>query len=281
MEQAELTRKIRHSLEPVAAAVYFSAEPNQEYLAIGLTPLEGYFCSRSAALRKQPGELVTALYGFFNPEMAIPNVEGGWKKAEPRQLIEARLRGATAALDRMLEGIEYPRITEILRPAIESAPSFGRPLFAAWLNEWRTGGHPDDPSGVLWRTCDLFREHRGDSHLAAWLRTGLAAPECLVLTATWWGANPEAYMTVFGWSPDQVAEARESLVARGLMEGGSVTLAGAELRVEVETATDAAQATIATALEPDADELIELLESAAERVVAGGGFPMPRLRPPS
>ena len=52
---------------------------------------------------------------------------------------------------------------DVLRRGIDAADPAGRPLFAGLAGrEW-----PSDEYGQLWRACDILREHRGDSHVAA------------------------------------------------------------------------------------------------------------------
>src|SRR5437764_407599 len=81
-------------------------------------------------------------------------------------IADVRRRGATASLERILgdkpDGLD--RATELLKRAGEAGTVAGHPLYAGLVSlDW-----PGDPMGNLWRAADIVREHRGDSHTAAW-----------------------------------------------------------------------------------------------------------------
>lgn len=270
-----ILQEIRHWLEPVAASVYFTPEPNKEYADLGLNVMEGYFCSRSAAMGKAPGAVVSSVFGFFRPELASAATEAGWEKTTPDILIEARERGATAALTRLLDDPVQPRVIEILRPAVLDAPAEGRPLYAAWREvDW-----PTDPTAELFRVLDLFREHRGAGHLDAWACTGLSPLEASMITEAWLGMPPGTYARTFGWGDEDFQRGTELLTAKGLFEEAVLSETGRKLRVEIETLTDRSQSAIEAALGDDGEELAALLKPLAEQVLAGGGYPMRTLHP--
>jgi hypothetical protein len=113
----------------VAAGVYFAPEAHAAYAALGFEgspasqggvdrpELKSYFTSRGACMGQVPGEVVAAAFGCFNPKVVVPAVAAGWQIASRDEILEARERGATALLQRVLgdqpEGLG--RVTDLLR----------------------------------------------------------------------------------------------------------------------------------------------------------------------
>src|SRR6202035_1922241 len=83
----------------------------------------------------------------------------------------------------------------------------------------RSLGFPGDPIGDLWRAADLLREHRGDSHVVAWVAHGVDPVEITLLTELWWRLPLNSYVGTRGWSNEQTDRAIERLRERGLVEG--------------------------------------------------------------
>ena len=88
-----------------------------------------------------------------------------------------------------------------------AAPGEGRALFSGLLSL----GMPDDPMGAFWRAADLVREHRGDSHIAAWIDADLDACEIGVLTDPWRGQPLKSWVRSRGWTEDELDGAIERL----------------------------------------------------------------------
>ena len=160
--------------------------------------LKSYFTSRGACMGQVPGEVVATAFGCFNPKVVVPAVAAGWQIASREAILDARERGATAMLQRVLgeqpEGLE--RVTDLLRRAAAAAPWAGRPIYCGPA----VARLPGDPMGAMWRAADLLREHRGDSHVIAWAVGGADAVEMLLLTEQWWGLPARAYTPTRGWT---------------------------------------------------------------------------------
>jgi hypothetical protein len=268
----QISRRLRDAVEPLAANVYFAPEAQERYHALDLGYVPSYFCSRAACMGKVPGEVVVSAFGVFNPAIVLPSVGEGWSKTDPETILDARLAGARASLERILEGTPdgAARATELLRRAADAATGEGRPLFSGL----RSLGFPGDPLGDLWRAADLVREHRGDSHTCAWAAAGIAPIEITLLTELWWRIPPRSYIYTRGWSEAEVDAALEGLRDRGwLDDDGGLTADGEVARADVEAATDRGEARIVAALGDDADELIDLLGPWAKAIVAAGGYP--------
>ncbi len=86
-------RKLRDLVEVVAASVYFLREAHKAYAALGLPDFgPAYFTSRGACMGQVPGEMVTAAFGVFNPDLVIPAVDEGWSKTDRDSILAARER---------------------------------------------------------------------------------------------------------------------------------------------------------------------------------------------
>ena len=269
----KVSRRLRDLVEPIAANVYFCPEAQTNYQAYDLGYIQSYFCSRGASMGQVPGEVIVSAFGVFNPELVLPAVEEGWSKATAADLLEARQSGATAALARIFAGdapdADIARATDLLRRAGDAATGEGRPLYSGL----RSLGWPGDPVGDLWRAADLVREHRGDSHTAAWVSAGVDATEITLLTELWWRMPMNTYVQTRGWSPEQIDAAIGRLRDRGLIDGEAFTEAGEALRGQIEEATDRGEAKVVEALGDDADELFGIIEPWAKAVVDSGGYP--------
>ena len=280
---SERARTLWQVVEPIASSVYFSPEAHAAYVELGFDPSPGerggvalpdmaaYFTSRGACLGRVPGEVVAAAFGVFNPELAVPAVARGWELTDPEAIIAARLRGATGQLRRLLgdEPAGRARATELLRRAAGVAGGEGRALFSGL----RSLGFLGDPMGDFWRATDLVREHRGDSHIAAWVDRDLDAVEIGLLTDLWSGRRFKSWVRTRGWDDDALDAGADRLRARGLLDGDELTPAGRELREDVERATDQGERRVVEALGDDIEELFGILAPLAAAVQEGGGYP--------
>jgi Helix-turn-helix family len=277
-------RRLRNVLEPIASNVYFSPDVNDAFEALGFGPgvgadgcltiaePSGYYCSRAACMGQVPGEVVVAAFGVFNPALIIPAVERGWSIATADEVLVARERGATASLARILG--DQPALAEataVLQRGAAAGRASGRFLYAGL----RSLGVPPTPWGALWRAVDSIREHRGDSHLAAWIASGLDAVEIGLLTEIYYGMPSKRYHRGRGWTERDLDDGLARLRDRGLVSGEPprLTAAGAELREAIEVATDVQQRGIIAAIGDDLDRLVEVLAPWSGAIVAAGGFP--------
>jgi hypothetical protein len=273
----KVSRRLRDLVEPIAANVYFAKEAGALYKDLGLGYLPGYFCSRSACMGQVAPDVVVATFGVFNPAVVKPAVEEGWAKTTAADVLAARQQGAIASLDRLLFSIpggvgaapDVARATELLRRAGEAATVPAHPIFAGLLSL----GFPGDPIGDLWRAADLVREHRGDTHVAAWAGYGVDAVEITLLTELWWKMPLDTYVRTRGWSEEDIKAGLARLRERGLIDGDSFTEGGERLRGAIERVTDIGERSVVVALGDDADELFGILEPMARAIVESGGYP--------
>jgi hypothetical protein len=275
-ERLAAGRRLGALVEPLAAAIYFSAEAQQRYEALGLNYFEGYFCSRSACLGAAPWRVVCAAFAAFKPAIVEQAVTQGWHKTNPDDLLAARLDGAREQMAARIRATdaEVVRIADLMLDATDGVDVSGRTLFAGLVGLPVPG--PDDPIGRLWRAADRVREFRGDGHIAAWA-PHLDSTEVTTLTEPWWGIELGSYVWTRGWDDDDVTAARKRLADRGLVEAdGSITDAGRELREGIEVTTDAATLPVIDRLGDNLDELFAALEPWSEALRGPGAYPVSR-----
>jgi hypothetical protein len=269
-------RRLGTLVEPLAAAVYFAPEAHAAYAELGdcgdfWAP---YYASRGACLGETPALVVAAAFGVFNPSHIAEQLEAAWKIARPSQWWTARVRGASAQLERLLgeapAGAE--RATELLRLIAGASPISGHPFFAGLVSQdW-----PGTVVGDLWHAADLVREHRGDTHTAAYNAAGFSAVDMMIMTELWWGLPHGLYLASRHWDEASINESLATLRDRGYITGDApqLTEQGVAARVAVEDATDIGEAAVLDALTAaERDELFGILRPMAATIVAAGGYP--------
>ena len=279
----EPARALAAALEPVVGQVYFSPECHANYAALGfdasanqakgvaLPDGPAYFTSRGSVMGQVPGEVVAAAFAVFNPTAVIPSVRHGWTLTDAHTICQARDNGAIAQLERLLGAAPagVARARQILVLAVEPLRPEGRPLFAGL----RSLSLPDTDLGVVWRLGDQLREYRGDSHTAAWISAGIDATEIGLLSELYWGLPMRSYSRTRAWTDEQFEAAHQRLRSRGLVDEIGFTLAGRELREDIETNTDVQMAGIARAMGSGLQELVDILLPWGDAIRAGHGYP--------
>jgi hypothetical protein len=271
-------------VEPIAANVYFAPEVHRAFQDLGFSgpsrvargiefpDMFAYFTSRGACLGPNvSGHMVAAAFGVFKRSVVVPAVEEGWRRTDQASILAARERGSVASLRRMLgdepDGLSW--VTDVLKRMADAGPAEGHYLHSGLLSL----GFPGDPMGDFWRAADLVREHRGDSHIAAWLAADLDATEVGVLTDPWRGQPLKSWVRTRGWTEDELDAACDRLRSRGLLDADALTSAGRSLRDDIEAATDVMERRTIDALGDDAGRFFILLDGWCELVVAAGGYP--------
>ncbi|KUL28961.1 SCO6745 family protein [Streptomyces regalis] len=270
-------RQLWHLLEPLHAVLYYAPEVFEEAAALGYAAKErwpSYFPYRAAPLGAVGAEQVTSAFYSFSPRMVAEHIDLAWKIASPEALLQARVRGVDRAYRAIFgDRTHSPELAEaaaLARRVAEAANTAGRPLAAANAAlDW-----PEAPHLQLWHAATLLREHRGDGHIAALLVAGLDPVESLVSFAAIGAASVERFESR-GWSAEEWAAARDSLIARGLVDAdGTATEAGRELRRVVEEHTDQlASAPWQSLTVDEVDRLVELLGEFWVAALASGLLP--------
>lgn len=276
-------RRVWDVVEPIAANAYFAPEVHGALEALGFgggnvgpngihyPDGPAYFTSRGGCLGQVSGHVIAAAFGVFKREMVVAVTDIGWKIAGVDDVLAARERGAVASLERMLgaepDGIAWA--TDVLKRMADAGPGEGRHLYSGLM----ALGYPDSPMGAFWRAADIVREHRGDSHIAAWINLDLDACEIGLLTDPRRGQPLKSWVRSRGWTEDELDAACDRLRSRGFLAGDELTDAGRQLRDDIEHATDVQEARMVAALGDDADPFFTVLDGWCDRVVEQKGYP--------
>jgi hypothetical protein len=275
-------RELWQRFETVHAVTYFTPECRDAHQAAGLKGFwMGYFAGRAAPLGAIGPAVVGSLFFNFHEAMVRRALPDAWERATPAAVIAERSAAAAAALRRLDPSIDEraARVNRSLRLAVEAAPAVGRALFAA-----NRELEPDDDVEALWQWCTSLREHRGDGHVAALTSAGLDGCQVHALLVAATGTPAEVHRDARGWSADDWDEAVDGLQRRRLLDGdGALTVAGAELRDEIESVTDRLAAEPWADMEPSELAAVAGELDTAARAVQGAGeirFPNPMGLPP-
>ena len=270
--------RAHRAIEPLHSHLYFAPEHDEHLSGVGLRPGRmAYFAGRAAPMGAVGSGVVTATFSNFAPSLVAHHVPRCWAGTTPEQAVAARLDAARASLTRLLggpgaaAGDDVVELAGLLREASTALTPEGRPLYAGHADQpW-----PDEPVLQLWHAATLIREHRGDGHIAALVRSGLSGLEALVThTLTGRGFTLAAAQATRGWSDEQWTAAVHALEARGLVADGALTEQGTAVRAALEEETDALSAAPFEHLGVERTERVaELAGGLAGRLVAGGAYP--------
>ena len=277
MMEPTIARRTWRTVEPIHGMIYFSPEAAAEYEALGLTGRLGYFASRAAPMGTVPAEVVIATFYNFRPALVRASIPEAWLLATRDQILDARVRGADAALRRSLpDAIGSPELSEAATLARRAAVIAcehvdGRPLFAGHASlPW-----PDETHLVLWHAQTLLREFRGDGHIAALVTAGLSGLEAAI-THVATGEVPSAVLVSSrAWPEDEWRAGVEALQARGILEGGdelALTETGRIQRQWIEDATDAAAVVAYETLGEDGCARLRALARPWSKAIIDSGF---------
>ncbi|CDQ44374.1 MULTISPECIES: SCO6745 family protein [Mycolicibacterium] len=267
-----LARRLFDRLEPVHAVTYFAPEARTALDALGFHGFwSGYFAARSAPLGPVPPEVVTAVFYNFAAHRVAKALPAAWDIAAPHAVLAAREEAAVAALRRygLADGIDTA--AELLGAAARSAAPDGRPLFAANLAlPW-----PEEPLAQLWHAATLLREHRGDGHVAALQVLGISGRESNVLHAAAGRVPADMIKRSRDYDDALWQEQVDRLAERGLLDAtGALTVAGRDLKAEIEDVTDRLALSAFDVLsDTDLDTLFHTLTPLTRLVIAGGDLP--------
>ena len=269
----DTARRLYRLVEPIHLVTYFSDEPDDALMALGLrNTWDCYFAGRAAPLGRVPPEVVHAIfYNFADGEVArhIPRV---WDMTTPEAAIAARQQGCVAALRRILGDIAdspgLARAADLATKAATSAPTEGRAMYAAL----RTLPVPEEPVARLWHAATLLREHRGDGHIAALITAGIGGTEAHVLHALSEGMPAEKFGRIHHLPADRLSRVVDGMRARGLIDNaGWLSGAGRETKERIESLTDELATPAYASLEPnELDRLIADLEPITAALDAAG-----------
>jgi DNA-binding MarR family transcriptional regulator len=262
---SEVSRRLRARADVILGVVWYTPEARDGYPGLPCAPGTASLASRAACLGRVRGAAVAAIFASIEPSVVAKAIDEAWAVADPETFCQARLDASVRALKSVI-GDDAPgldRALELLCQGLEGASREGHPMYMAL----RALPWPGTKLGDLWRACDMVREHRGDSHVNAWVSMGLHPVEVNVLSELWRNVPlGSVTMMQMGWSRRDLEAAVERLTERGLVTRGELTEEGRRVREEIETATDAQERSLVEALGDDAEELLELLDPWARAI---------------
>jgi len=227
-------RRLWATLEPLHGVVYFTPDVRGAGKAVGLRGYwDTYFAFRAAPLGAVSAPAVIGLFAGFEPSMVARSLPSAWSRASVESCLTARSAVAAAALRGIGVSDEACAVAVSLLSPLALAAT-GRPLGTANA----ALPLPEDPVEALWQLATTVREHRGDGHVAVLVNAGLSGLDAIHLQLPVSGFDSEAMRQARGWSPEQWAAGRASVVDRGLLSADGLTEEGAALLVSVEEATD-------------------------------------------
>ncbi|MBM6399515.1 SCO6745 family protein [Phycicoccus sonneratiae] len=280
-----LARLAYRTLEPYHLAAYFGPHVDATREELGIGWLGAYTGMRAAPLGSVPGEVVAATFHGFRPAAVTKAWGLALSRHTPGGLDEVRTRCLDLGLREALgDAVDSPGLTDLvarLRPVLDALDPGGRPLAAAFAAQ----GWPDAPHLALWHASALWREWRGDGHVAVLTGAGLRPLEALVLYDAWVRDTRPAEAGSRGrpflqptrkWTDEEWAEAIDALCGAGLLardtDDPALTEAGRRLRDHLEDATDDASAAAWVGVE-DAEALLTAVRPFAKRVIDTGWLP--------
>jgi hypothetical protein len=274
---AEFARQMWQLLEPLHAIVYFEPTARATYGEAGLRGYwMGYFASRAACMGAVSAEVVTAAFYNFHPRMVSRAIPDAWSFSSPEAVLAARLRVVDAAWRRVVGdsgGGTLDEAAELVLGAMEDVDVGGRVLFAAH----KSLEVPDPAHLRLWHAATLYREYRGDGHIAALLANGCSGLEAHHLAVAAGTASRGSTQPHRGWTDGEWDAGGASLVERGFVSAeGDLTTEGAALRDRIERSTDELSSPPWEGLgERGRRRAVTLLQPVTAAVMRGEGIPFP------
>jgi hypothetical protein len=268
--QASGARRLRDAIEPIAMHSVWCRGTNERLADFGYNFRTAYVCSRAALLGDPTPGVVVSSFAVFAPGLVTGTYAEGKELCERTALLQARDEATIASLSDVLASEDVAATAAVLRRGVEAASGAGRPLFSALSDQpW-----PDSDVGQLWRAAELFREHRGDSHVAACVAAGLDPIEMNVMTELFVGMDLGTYSVTRGWDDEALQGAAQRLRDRGLLDGDVLNEAGRSFRSEIEDRTDLAQQPIMTAIGGDLGSLVEATTAWSQQCIDANAFPL-------
>ncbi len=266
---ARPARRLRDACEPLAIHPVWSRLVNERLASHGLNFLTSYVWGRAAALGDVPATLVVAAFAAFEPGLITTVYQDARSHINRDDMLAIRDEATAESLQAILGEIDVSGAVTVLRRGLAAVDGTGRALFSGLLaRPW-----PDSAVGQLWHACDMVREHRGDSHIAAYITAGLGPVAMNILTELFVGMPLSSYTATRGWSAEVIAAMVEQLQKRGLIAAGTLTPAGLRLREEIEEQTDAMEQPLVEAIGGDFETLVTQLNAWSELCIKAGAFP--------
>ncbi|GAC1656253.1 MAG: hypothetical protein NVS4B12_28850 [Ktedonobacteraceae bacterium] len=269
VEHASHARRLRDACEPLGIHPAWSPLVNKRLAALGLNFLTGYVWGRAACLGDVPATLVVAAFAAFDPGFITATYEEARRLVSHEQILKVRDEATIESLQAILGKEDVTAAVKILRRGLSAVDGTGRALFSGLLSRpWL-----ESPVGQLWHACDMVREYRGDSHIAAYITACLGPVDMNILTELYVGMPLGSYTATRAWSQEVINASIERLQGKGLIADGTLTPAGHRVREEIEAHTDAMEQPIIDAIGSDLESLVTQLNGWGELCIQAGAFP--------
>jgi hypothetical protein len=209
----------------IGAAFYFHPDTLGRGKELGLDGFRFYILGRGGVLGDVAPEVVSAAFGYFNPELIAKLWTSAKEKLAPRKAAEEYL-ACNATLGRQwLSGVEgldaYNEAAEAVIAAVDVA---GLSLFAGIKAE----PVPTDSAARAIHNAVLLRELRGSAHLVAVRAVGLDSHIAHAI-------KRPGDMATFGWGDDVVVTdadrerlARAETITDDVLESAFAVLSDAQ-----------------------------------------------------
>ncbi len=262
-------RRLRDAIEPLAMHPVWSRLVNERLAERGLNFLTGYVWGRAAPMGEPVAPLVASAFAAFEPGLVAGLYEEGRRALGREELLRIQEEATIESLRGILGDADVEEVAAALRRGVEAADGTGRPLFSGV----RSLGWPDDPLGQLWRACHAAREHRGDSHIAAYVGAGFDPVQMNILTELWTGWPLGAYSASRAWPQERTDRALAALRSAGYLDGDSLSEGGRRARQEIEERTDRMEQPLVEAIGADVDRVLDQLNRWGGACIEAGAFP--------
>ncbi|GAC1690591.1 MAG: hypothetical protein PVS3B1_29650 [Ktedonobacteraceae bacterium] len=262
-------RRLRDACEPLAIHAAWNRLTNERLAAHGLNFLTAYVWGRAACMGDVPATLVISAFAAFDPGLITATYEEARSHMGREEMLAIRETATIESLQAILGDADVSGAVQILRRGLAAVDGTGRALFSGLqARPW-----PTSPIGQLWRACDMVREHRGDSYIAAYITAGLSPVAMNILTELYVGMPLGSFVATRGWSPEVIAATIELLQKKELIAKGALTPAGLQLREGIEKQTDAMEQPLVEAIGDDFDALVTQLDVWSELCIKARAFP--------
>ena len=262
-------RRLRDAVEPLAMHAVWSRLVNERLAKLGLNFLTAYVWGRAAPMGEPAPPLVAAAFAAFEPGLIAGLYEEGRRALGRSELLRAQEAATIESLQGILGDAGVAEVVAALRRGVEAADGTGRALFSGV----RSLAWPESSLGQLWRACVAVREHRGDSHVAAYISAGLDPVQMNILTELWVGYPLGAYSGTRAWGQERTDRALAELRATGLLAGDALTDQGRQMRREIEERTDRMEQPVVEAVGADLQQVLEGLDTWGAACISAGAFP--------
>jgi hypothetical protein len=266
-------RQLRDAVEPFGIHPAWSRLVNERLAAHGLNFLSGYVWGRAAPMGEPVAGVVANAFAAFEPGLIAGLYEEGRRAVDRATLLRVQEEATIESLHAILGDVAVGPLVSTLRRGVEAADGTGRPLFSGV----RSLPWPEAPLAQLWRVCHALREHRGDSHIAAYTAAGFNPVEMNMLTELWVGWPLGTFSATRAWGTEHSERALARLRAGGLLDDDGLTEAGRAARQAIEDRTDALEQAVVEAIGPELTDVIAQLNAWGAQVTESGNFP-PDLR---